>query len=373
MTLRVLLDATSLPPRRAGVGYYLLGLIRELARRPSELELHVAAKVRDVPGLSGEGAGAVLHPVAVHRRLTRLGWEQSVLPRLAERIGADIMHGPHYTVALWGATPSIVTFHDPTFFTHPQLHERSKVAYFTRMARRSVRRAARVIAVSEYAASGAISQAGADPGRVDVVRLGVDHERYGPGPSRTDEGVRAARGVTGLYFLWVGTIEPRKDLPTLVRAFEALGPGTADCRLVIAGQQGWKAGPSNRAIAESRASGRILRLGYVPEEQKIALYRGATAFVYPSLAEGFGLPVLEAMACGCPVITTTGSAPHEVGGDAADVVPAGDPHELAAAMMRMLEADYREARRRRGIHRARSFSWARTAEGTLQTYRRALG
>jgi len=372
MTVRILLDATSLPPRRAGVGHYLLGLIRELARRPSELELHVAAKANDLDELRAEGSGAVLHPLAVNGRVARLAWEQSLLPRLARRVAADLVHGPHYTVPLWGATRSVVTFHDPTFFTHPELHERSKVAFFTRMARRAARRAARVIAVSDYAARGAVEHAGMEPSRVDVVELGVDHDRYAPGPSPADEERRAACGVTSPYFLWVGTIEPRKDLPTLVRAFGSLGPEASGHRLVIAGQQGWKSGRARDAIARSRASSRILRPGYVSEEQKIALYRGATAFVYPSIAEGFGLPVLEAMACGCPVVTTTGSAPQEVGGEAVELVPPRDPAELTAAMSRMLDPDHREDLRRKGVERAGHYSWARTAEGTLRTYRRAL-
>jgi glycosyltransferase involved in cell wall biosynthesis len=372
MTIRVLLDATSLPPRRAGVGHYLLGLIHELSRRPSDVELHVAAKARDLDELRAQGIAAAFHPAAANLRVARLAWEQTLLPRLARGIRADLVHGPHYTVPLWGATPSVMTFHDPTFFTHPELHERSKVVYFTRMARLSARRAARVIAVSEYAARGAIEHTGAHASRVDIVALGVDQDRYSPGPSPADAEMRAARGLTGPYFLWVGTVEPRKDLPTLVRGFESVGPEAADRRLVIAGQQGWKSGATNAAIAGSRLSARILRLGYVSEEEKVALYRGATAFVYPSIAEGFGLPVLEAMACGCAVITTTGSAPQEIGGDAVDLVPPGDPVALAAAMTGMLDDKHREDLRSKGLERASSYSWARTAEGTLETYRRAL-
>jgi glycosyltransferase involved in cell wall biosynthesis len=375
MTLRVLLDATSLPAKRAGVGHYLFGLIGELARRPDQLELHVAARARDAGEIRRHAPSAVVYPAPVGGRAGRIVWEQTVLPRLAGRIRPDVVHGPHYTIPLWGRGRGVVTFHDPTFFTDPDLHERSKVAYFTWMARRSAKRAVRMIAVSEYARRGAIEHAGAHPGRVDVVSLGVDHDRYRPdGDAEVDERLRAACGVRGRYFLWIGTVEPRKDLPTLVRAFAGLAGTAEDCVLVIAGQRGWKVQPFERAIRESGVAGRIVRPGYVSEEQKVALYRGGTALVYPSVAEGFGLQVVEAMACGCPVITTTGSAPEEVGGDAVELVPPRDASSLRDAMERVLgEGERARTLRERGLVRSAAFTWARTAAGTLETYRRAAG
>jgi glycosyltransferase involved in cell wall biosynthesis len=373
MTLRVLLDATSLPRQRAGVGHYLFGLIRELARRPDEIELHVAVKAGDLGDLRARAPGAALHSVRLNRRAARLMWEQIMLPGLARRVRPDVVHGPHYTVPLWGGSRSVVTFHDPTFFTHPELHERSKVAYFTRMARLSASRASRMITVSEYGRRGAIEHVGADPARVDVVPLGVDHDRYLPDSNADeDERLRAACGAVGRYLLWIGTLEPRKDVSTLVRAFAALPPRLRDCVLVIAGQRGWKVEPSERSIAESSVTDRIVRLGYVSEEEKIALYRGAIALVYPSIAEGFGLQVVEAMACGCPVITTTGSAPQEIGGEAVDLVPPRDPAALREALEAILGDEQRaQSLRERGLVRSATFTWARTAAGTLEAYRRA--
>ena len=375
MMLRVLLDATSLPAKRAGVGHYVFGLVGELARRPDRAELHVAARARDAGELRLHAPAAVLHPVRVGGRAGRIVWEQTVLPGLARRIRPDVVHGPHYTIPLWGPGHRVVTFHDPTFFTDPHLHERSKVGYFTRMARRSAGRADRMITVSEYARRGAIEHAGADPSRVDVVYLGVDHDRYRPdGDREDDERLRDACGVRGRYFLWIGTVEPRKDLPTLVRAFAGLARNAEDCVLVIAGQRGWRVEPFERSIEESGAADRIVRPGYVSEDQKVALYRGATALVYPSIAEGFGLQVVEAMACGCPVITTTGSAPEEVGGNAVELVPPRDASSLSDAMERML-GDGERARTlgERGLVRSAAFTWARTAAGTLETYGRATG
>jgi glycosyltransferase involved in cell wall biosynthesis len=370
---RVLLDATSLPPRPAGVGHYILHLIRELGKMDGEVELHVAAKARDAKGPLAELPGVRVHPVAVRSRPARLLWEQTGLPRLARRLGARVIHGPHYSLPLRTKIPRVVTFHDPTFFTHPELHERAKVLYFRRMAPMAVTRAARVIAVSRYARRAAIEHGGAEPDRVDVVHLGIDLARYRPeGDPEADAGVRERLGVRDPYFFWLGTIEPRKNVPAVVRGFDSLAASGLDGLLVVGGQSGWGAADLEEAIGRSRVSERVLRTGYLDEEEKLALYRGARAFVYPSLAEGFGLQVLEAMAVGCPVITTTGSAPEEVGGDAVILVPPGDGAALRDAMERVVaEPRTSEDLRARGPERARGFGWDRTARGTLETYRRA--
>src|SRR5207253_7981620 len=166
----------------AGVGHYLFGLVGELAGRPDDVELHVAAKARDLEERRRHAPGAVLHRVPADARLSRILWEQTGLPGLARKVAPHVVHGPHYTLPLWNRSRSVVTFHDPTFFTAPELHQRYKVAYFTSMARLSARRAARVITVSRYGERGAVEYAGARPDRTDVVPLGVDHDRYRPEP-----------------------------------------------------------------------------------------------------------------------------------------------------------------------------------------------
>ena len=375
MTPRVLIDATSLPPRPAGVGHYILNLVSRLSRRPDDIDLHVAVKASDAEVVRATAPGATLHETGVRSRPARLAWEQTALPRLARRTGADLVHGPHYTLPVLGGTPGVVTFHDPTFFTDPELHERAKVAYFRTMSRLTAERAARVIAVSRYARSAAERFGRADPARVDVVYLGIDLATYTAEPAHmeADDQLRTALGVRRPYLLWVGTIEPRKDLPTLLEAFAPLAGG-ADHRLVVAGQHGWGVEPFEAALERTGLGDRVIRTGYVTEPQKIALYRGAEALVYPSIAEGFGIQVVEAMATGCPVVTTTGSAPEEVGGDAVLLVPPRDAAQLRIAIERIV-GDPAERTRLRdaGRARARAFDWTRTADGTLGCYRRALG
>ncbi|HEX9717109.1 MAG TPA: glycosyltransferase family 1 protein [Actinomycetota bacterium] len=373
MTTRVLLDATTLPARAAGVGHYILSLVSELAKRPEDIELHATVKARDRERVGRRAPGATLHSVPVRSRPARIVWEQIGLPSLANRLGIQVVHGPHYTLPVRLATPSVVTFHDPTFFTRPELHERTKLVYFTKMARLAAANATRVIAVSEYSRRGAVEHGRADPHRVDVVPLGVDLDRYQPnGELDVDERLRTRLGIRKPYFFWIGTIEPRKDVPTLVMSFAPLVRAGAELKLVLAGQPGWDTAEVERTIERTGIGGRIFRPGYISEEEKIALYRGAVAFVYPSIAEGFGMQVLEAMACGCPVITTTGSAPEEIGGDAVMLVSSGDTEELRAAMERVLrDSDWVAGLRRSGVERAKSFSWGRTANGTLDVYRRA--
>ncbi len=373
MSLRVLIDATPLPAQRVGVGSYVTALVGALAAR-GDAEVHVLVKRRDLEELSALAPGATMHAAGPRSRPSRIVWEHTALPRWAKRVRCEVFHGPHYTLPGSLPCPAVVTFHDPTFFTHPDLHERAKVSYFRRAARIGARRASRVIAVSEYARRGAIAHAGVPEDCIEVVPLGVDARRYSPAPGPDDERLRARAGVSGPYVLWVGALEPRKDVPTLVAAFAELVAEGLDRSLVLVGPPAWGAAAITSSIERSAITDRVVRTGYVTEDEKVALYRGADAFVYPSIAEGFGLPVLEAMACGTPVVTTTGSAPEEVAGDAAVLVAPQDTAGLREAIRRVLDdVSVAGELRRRGPERARGFTWDRTAEGTLRAYGRAAG
>jgi glycosyltransferase involved in cell wall biosynthesis len=359
MTLRVAFDATAIPAQRVGAGVYVAELLCALDRL--DADMHVFVNARDSAEFATSIPNATLHAVRLPNRAARIAWAHYVLPLALRRLRPDVVHGPHYTLPRV-STAGVVTFHDPTFFTMPELHERSKVVYFTRAARKGIDRAARVIAVSEYARRGAVEHGGADPARVDVVFNGVDPARYSP--PATDETVDP-------YILFVGALEPRKDVPNLIAAFAALARNGFAHRLVLAGPPAWGADRVDAAI--HRLGVAVDRLSYVPEDRKIDLYRHASLFVYPTIAEGFGLPVLEAMACGAPVVTTTGSAPEEIAGDAALLVPPRDAYALREAMARVLgDPELAASLRRQGPERARQFTWERTAAGTLDAYRKAI-
>jgi glycosyltransferase involved in cell wall biosynthesis len=363
LTLRVLVDVTPIPGERTGVGVYATELLG--AVDAPDIDLHVLANARDANELSRLVPKGTVHPVRVRTRPLRIAWSHTVLPLRVRRLRADVFHGTHYTLPAGLRGSAVVTFHDPTFFTHPELHERAKVAYFTRAARTGATRATRVIAVSEYAKRGAVEHAGADPSRVDVVYEGVDVERYKPA------GERAATDTP--YILFVGTLEPRKDVPALVRAYEEVAKRGHPHELVLVGRAGWGIDAIEAAV-RGMGAGSVRMTGYVSEPTKIELIRGASAFVYPSIAEGFGLPVLEAMACGTPTIATTGSAPEEMAGDAALLVPPRDPIALRDAILRILEdRSLADDLRARGPDRAQAFTWRRAAAQTADVWRRAAG
>ncbi len=359
--MRVLLDARPLPGHRLGVAQYVLRLAELAAVR---CDLEILAKASDVADLPS--------PVHVSRDLPRplrlaaeLVWDGHRVNRLRP----DVFHGVHYTLPPGLRVPATVTFHDATMLTMPEVHEASKRWWFQRAIPAGIARADRVICVSESARQGAIEHAGADPARTHTVPLAVDHDRYHPADGPPPESVRAI--CDGPYLLWVGALEPRKDVPTLVAAFERLA-GDIPHTLVLVGPDAWGAEAITDRIARSPVRDRIVRTGWIDETTKADLYRHADAFVYPSLAEGFGLPVLEAMASGTPTVTTTGSAPEEVAGDAALTVTPRDPAALAGAVERAL-GDEHDRLRMAGPRRAARYTWEATATGTVEVWRWACG
>jgi glycosyltransferase involved in cell wall biosynthesis len=267
----------------------------------------------------------------------------------------------------------VVTVHDLTFVEHPEWHERSKVMVFSRALRQSAERADVVICVSQHTADRYLERF-RPRGEVRVVMHGVDHTRFHPGPDDgTDEAVLGALGIHTPYLVHVGTIEPRKNIPNLIRAFDVVGACNPDLRLVLAGQLAWGEQELGYAIAASSLSDRIVQLGYVADDCVAPLLRGAAAVAYPSIEEGFGLPALEALACGAPLLTSSNSVMSEFAGDAALCVDAHDVDELASALAELLESGSRQVERReKGLVRAREFTWDRSAAGHVDSYRLAL-
>lgn len=355
-----------------GAGVYTVALARGLAARP-DVELHLLARRDDADRWAALAPGSAVHAEAPARRPARLAWEQLRAPALASRLGIEVWHGPHYTMPLRLAVPAVVTIHDLTFFDHPEWHERSKVVFFRRMIRASAARARVVVAVSGHTA--ARLRAVAPPaGDVRVVHHGVDHERFRARVDRAgDLALLAPHGITPPYVAFAGTLEPRKDVPTLVDAFARLAPPHPDLRLVLAGGDGWGVRAVRDAVAASGVATRVLRPGYLANDAIPAFFRCAEVVAYPSLVEGFGLPALEALACGAPLVTTTGSAIEEVVGDAALLVEPGDAEGLAGRLARVLD-DPDEAGRLRemGPVHAEKFTWEASVDAHVDAYRMAL-
>jgi glycosyltransferase involved in cell wall biosynthesis len=365
--LRVAVDATAIPPRLTGAGVYAAELLQRFARR-DDLDLVVFAAVGSFAALAAPGLRLRAVRAAGLGRPARIGWTQLAAGRAARRSDVQVLHGLHYELPLRAGLPTVVTVHDLTLVTHPEWHEAAKVRYFGWALRRAVAAADRVLCVSATTARDLTEHLGVAAERVDVTPLGTD---LVPASDEEVALLRARAGLDGPYLLGLGTLEPRKDLPTLVRAFAALAAELPHT-LVLAGLAGWGSDELAGAVAASGAAERIRLTGYVPERDKAALLSGADLLVYPSRYEGFGLPVLEAMACGTPVVTTTGGSLPEVAGDAALLVPPGDPEQLAAAVLKLLgdQAAWAD-QARRGRARAASFTWERCADLTAAAYRKA--
>jgi glycosyltransferase involved in cell wall biosynthesis len=371
--VRVLLDVSAVPDRPVGAGVYTIAIARGLAAR-ERVELHLVTRRSDAERWPAVAAGAVVHPVAPDRRPVRLAWEQMGARAVIGDVAPDVWHGPHYTVPLRASVPTVVTIHDLTFFDHPEYHERSKVVYFRQMIRLAAKRASVLICVSEYTAA-RLRALCAPKGDVVVVPHGVDHAQFHPGGDEAaDLAALAAHGIAPPYLAFAGTFEPRKNLPALVQAFARCAVAHPEVRLVLAGSDGWGATEARNAIATSGVATRILRPGYLAGDALTALFRRAEAVVYPSIEEGFGLPALEAMACGTPLVTSIGTALGEVAGDAALLVPPTDTDALAAAITTALDDPAIAARlRAAGPVRAAAFTWDASVEGHASAYERAVG
>ena len=273
---------------------------------------------------------------------------------------------------LLAKVPCVVTIHDMTMVTHPEWHERSKVVFFKRAIARACTRADVLVCISQHTAD-LLREFRAPSGDIVVAPHGVDHTMFTPvgDPDRDGEILRRL-GLSGPYTLFLGTVEPRKNVPVLISAFEAIAGKYPDLRLVIAGARGWDEKRVQEATSASRYSKRIVRLGYVPDVEIPALLRRAAAVAYPSLEEGFGLPVLEALACGAPTVTTSGTVMEEVSGGAALLVERGSVTELAAALDELVHASGQESRMNAGIGVASRFTWEASAERHMEAYRLAV-
>jgi glycosyltransferase involved in cell wall biosynthesis len=370
---RVLLDATAVPENRGGVGRYVDQLVPALDALGTDLV--VVCQHRDVDhyGTIAPAARVVPAPEAITRRPARLAWEQTGLPRLAERVGARVLHCPHYTMPLRSRVPVVTTLHDATFFTHPEMHQQVKRVFFRSWTRVSLRRAARCVVPSRATRDELVKVTGAVQGQVDVAHHGVDPATFHVPDEAAVAAARAhLRLRSGRYVAFLGTIEPRKNVPALIAGWCRAVADTADPpALVVAGGRGWETGV-DEALAAVPARLEVLLPGYLPLELLPGFLGGADVVAYPSLAEGFGLPVLEAMACGAPVLTTTSLALPEVGGDAVEYAEP-TPEGIEAALRSLFTLPQRRAElSAAAVRRAAGFTWTACAEQHLRSYSRAV-
>lgn len=311
--------------------------------------------------------------------LLRIAWEQSVLPKALARIQADVVHGLVNVLPLATRRPGVVTVHDLSFLRLPELFPPYKRAYLTALCRASVARAHQIVAVSRQTADDLAQLWGVDRERVLVAPNGVD-PRFAPSVPALAASFRHAHALPERYWLYLGTLEPRKNLPMLLNAFARWRQKATvndqahdqNVHLVLAGGKGWYYETIFAQVAALGLTEFVHFPGFVPEEELPAWYRGAELFVYPSRYEGFGLPVVEAMACGTPVLCSNAPGVREVAGDAAIQLAPDDVDAWVAAMslaatQPMLRAELQHA----GLAHAKQYTWETAAAVTVDAYERA--
>ncbi|HMA16995.1 MAG TPA: glycosyltransferase family 1 protein, partial [Thermoanaerobaculia bacterium] len=322
--------------------------------------LFTPRRIEDAP--SGNGA------VSLHADRHRFGtvWLQTTLPGRAARWGADALLAALTIGPARGETPMVSVVHDLTPITHPEWHAARTLLGFLPLWETTVERAARFLCVSEATARELANRYPEARPRIAVARNGVDPEFAPPSDAGAAERTRQRFADGRRYVLYLGTLEPRKDVETLVAACERLWTKRrARPDLVLAGGSGWKSLPLHRRIARSAFRDKIHVAGYASRSTAVDLYRAAEVFVYPSLAEGFGLPVAEAMACGTPVVASDIEPLREVAGEAAILVAPRDAPAFALEIERALEDEAtRERLREAGLRRAALFTWEKAAATT---------
>jgi glycosyltransferase involved in cell wall biosynthesis len=366
--------------RQAGLSRYIYELLTNLPHEAPDLALTAFVGNAPVPPEFARQMSANL--TLVRSRLptmkppVRIAWEQLALPVASARAKLNLLHCPVNVRPLSSPCPVIITIHDLIFLRYPQNFHPLKRLYLAAMTGWSARQSAHIITVSETTRRDVIEMLQVPPQRVTTVHNGVGTQ-FKPLPEAARAQFMLEKSLSRRTLLYLGTLEPRKNVTTLLRAFKPLAdePEFADVSLLIGGSKGWY---YDEVFATAQQLGllrdsRVKFLGRVPDEELPLWYNVATVFTFPSVYEGFGLPPLEAMACGAPAITSNTSSLPEVVGDAGVLVAPDDTNAWTSAM-RMLLSD--EARRaelsEKAIERASAFSWQQTARETATVYRRVL-
>lgn len=371
---RIAIDATSVPPNPAGAGRYIINLVHALGRVDASREYLIYARRHALAHFSGLPRTFELVDVGPLARWRRQTWEQVNLPRDLRRREVRLLHSPHHTTPLLSPCPRVVTFHDVTFFLIPERYPFVRRHYFRIMTILAARRAARVVAPSAAVRDDLRTVLRLAPERVAVTHEGVDAEFRRLDRAKCARLAEERYKLPPGYLLSLGTREPGKNRENVFKALRLLLDAGRDVHLAVVGQTGWKLTAEESALKELGLGGRVHFTGYVPQDDLPAVYNAARCFVFPSLYEGFGLPALEAMACGVPVVTSNVSSLPEVVGEAALQVDPTSPQAIADAIARVLDDQGLAASLgHAGIERAAEFSWDGCALATLNAYRHVLG
>ena len=372
MSIKILLDATALPKNPVGAGVYITRVVKELLKYGSSYDFIVLAHEDDFSLFQlDDSFKSNFIFLRDFGRGYRILSEQISYPSIIHREKIDLYHGLHYSFPVVHGCPVVTTVHDMTYFIHPEKHLWLKRYYFKFFIRYACSKSDKILSVSQSTKNDIIKYTKCDPNIISVTPLGVDEKFKKIGDKSVLESVREKYNLPNEFILFVGLIEPRKNVGLLIEAFAKYIKSEIDLdtNLVIAGRWGWESNAIMELVANLDISGRVIFPGYIAQEDLPALYTLAKIFVYPSYYEGFGLPVLEAMACGTPVITTNVSSMPEFVGDSGILIEPGDLEALVVALeILMADSEKRNDLSRKGILASSSFRWKKTAELTLKAY-----
>ncbi len=377
--MKVALNGWFWPRPETGSGQYLRRLLAALRRVAPDVALCLLAPP-DFVEAEALPEGVTFHPLplpSLPRAAAKVWWEQVALPKAAARLGADLLHIPYWAPPMRSPLPRVVTIHDIIPLLLRDYRGSAAVRLYTAMVAAASRGAAHLLTDSEASRRDILAHLAVAPERVTVAPLAVGRD-YRPTPSATDEAVLHRYGLEAGYLLYLGGFDRRKNLATLFAAFAIVHEALPETQLVIAGRlpaadRAFAPDP-RRLMAEAGVEAEGVRfLGFVPEWEKAALYRGARLFAYPSRYEGFGLPPLEAMACGTPVVGSDAASLPEVVGAGGVLTAPDDAEGMAGAMIQLcIDDGFHAEMRAAALHRAARFSWERTASITAEVYARVL-
>ncbi len=358
--------------RGAGISWYIFNLLKNLARMSPDFcySAFLSDRAFQEPALALH-----LSRLPTQHPAVRILWEQFIQPLALRQAGVDLLHALAFVAPLAAPCPFVVTVYDLSFLRYPEAFRPFNRWYLRQFTANSVKRARAVIAISESTRQDVINLLGAPPERVHTIYCGAD-EQFRPLPAAEIAAFKAARGLPDTFVLFLGTLEPRKNMDGLIRAYALWREQEPSAPpLIIAGGKGWYYRHIFSLVESLNLTDTVRFANYVPQSELPLWYNAASLFVYPSHFEGFGLPVLEAMACGTPVITSTASSLPEVTGTdgAACLVNPADSEALAEAMRHiMADRDLRAGMAQQGLDRAAGFRWDKTAQETVAVYRKAL-
>lgn len=377
--LKVGWNATLLGENPAGVGNYIERVMEELGKLSKEESFDLVPFGTGKYDFSRIGLreNARLFPeFLLKNKFIRILWEHTLLPSKILRADLDIFHSPAHVIPFFNGisgTKQVVTFHDLVFKTYPDSFKNSKGIYLNTVVPRTLSVADKIIAVSRSTKNDLIEEYGVEEERIAVIYNGVDDNYCVLDEAEDLEETKAEYELPDRFILYLGTLEPRKNLKRLIKAYSIIRDKASipdEVKLVLAGGKGWLYDDIFELVEKKGLEDQVIFPGYIAGEHLVELYNLAELFAYPSLYEGFGLPSLEAMACGTPVVTSNVSSLPEVVGDAAITIDPYDVDELAEQMANVVTSrDLSQNLIEKGKERVDKFSWRKTAEETLKVYK----